>query len=325
MPQKEYIATFEVEGVLTIGSTPLEDEMPEARIRLCYDAAVAVLRGIDSPYPHAPIDRAVSHVQQVSLDVVMLRDVSDKERITHDTSLQDMLAPWRDKGYSVTTFHYQLRGTITIALRKDDTQEHARTLAQSSLSTCAKGDERPDTSAPWVIDCRTLSSELTHVPFVTALYERTHRPYLATSLKDADLYHKIPAYVLAFVRSLIRERLEDDEEEADIEKQIVLYSERTGAIADPYQDVLKRISFWIADHDNDELSLLMGGSSYWICPDNHYLGFDPIPAEFLPLSPAKPDEWWLVVRPNDVYRHFRVVKLTVVPEEQIPTEFPSFF
>ena len=29
MPQKEYIATFEVEGVLTIGSTPLEDIVGE--------------------------------------------------------------------------------------------------------------------------------------------------------------------------------------------------------------------------------------------------------------------------------------------------------
>ncbi len=101
------------------------------------------------------------------------------------------------------------------------------------------------------------------------------------------------------------------------------YHEVRGKLSDGLYTVtpgehISPFHIWIAGDDNCNRSLYVGGSSCWICPDNHYLYFDAIDPTLLPDSPDR-DVWWCIQYEEGI----KVIKILVRPPEEITEHFPD--
>jgi hypothetical protein len=140
-------------------------------------------------------------------------------------------------------------------------------------------------------------------------------------LQGQEVERALPPHVLAKVKEIAQ--LHRDEAPARDER--LLYAELSGSIDHPYQEVSRLIMLWIGSHDRALLHIHVGGSSCWIQPNNHYLCFDGIREDLLPLVAERdPSTWWIVHEPEyGEPPHPRVYRVQIVSEEQVPDGFPD--
>ncbi len=145
------------------------------------------------------------------------------------------------------------------------------------------------------------------------------------------------AFLPAFVRARLcylaehldwdlEEDKENEQEGAEVdtlEQEYFTYYEVQGMLGEGYYTIspgkhVSPIHFWIADNDNCQRSLYLGGSACWICPDSHYLFFDSIDPALLPEKPET-NVWWCI----NYEEGMKVIKIIHCPRETITEDFPD--
>jgi hypothetical protein len=132
---------------------------------------------------------------------------------------------------------------------------------------------------------------------------------------------ELPAFVLIKVKDILdfRRYVEEDLPDEDS----LSYVEVQGCLtSSSIEDITKSVMIKIEDLGYAIHFVYPGGSSAWIRLDNP-LSFETIPEHLLPPMSERSSSIWWIVSNTDYALWPRVVKVQIVPQDQITEAFPE--